>query len=171
MAKAAYEKDGRRLLSGGRLLALTGVLCALSLIIMLAALKGTAPKAPAFTPPPFEPAAQTGVPDVPEDLGWSEVKADHYSFSVCGVFCPEKDSVDLWLTNPENSGVWMKLRLLDTEGNILGETGLITPGEYVQSVALDPIPKSGDLITMRLMAYEPDSYFSAGAANLNVTVK
>ena len=59
--------------------------------------------------------------------------------------------------------------ILAVNPNILGETGLVRPGEYVQTVALTTIPKSGTPITLKIMAYEPDTYYSAGAASLNTT--
>ena len=61
--------------------------------------------------------------------------------------------------------------MLDANGNTLGETGLIRPGEYVQSVVFETIPEVGDSIGLKLMAYEPETYYSAGSATLNTTVK
>ena len=66
--------------------------------------------------------------------------------------------------------MWLKVRILDVGGNILGETGLVRPGEYVQTVALTTIPKPGTPITLKIMAYEPDTYYSMGAGTLNTTV-
>ena len=45
----------------------------------------TRPKAE-FVPPPFESEAQQGVPDVPEELGYSSPDRDDmsYDFAVCG---------------------------------------------------------------------------------------
>ena len=75
----------------------------------------------------------------------------------------------IWLTNPESNEVWLKVRVLDAGSNILGETGLVRPGEYVQTVELTTIPRPGTSITLKIMAYEPDTYYSAGAASLNTT--
>lgn len=165
------EKEGRRLLSGGRLFALAAVLCVVCVGIMIYALATTGTKTEKFVPPPFDTAAQTGTPEVPEDLGWDELDAQSYKFSVCGVFALENGKADVWLTNPEENEVWLKVRVLDMDGNTLGETGLIRPGEYVRSVTLQPEPKAGDNIQLKIMAYEPDTYYSAGTVSLNTTVK
>ena len=162
---------GRRLLSGGRLFVLAAALCVVSIGIMIYALATTGTKTEEFVPPPFDTAAQTGTPEVPEDLGWQEMDAQAYKFSVCGVFAPENGNADLWLTNPKENEVWLKIRVLDMNGKTLGETGLIRPGEYVRSVHLDTVPATGDNVQLKIMAYEPDTYYSAGVVSLNTTVK
>lgn len=155
-----------------RLLLPAIILCALSLLGMVLALTLTdRQEVASFTPPPFDATAQAGTPTVPEELGWSELDAQAFQAGVCGVFAPQGDTVDVWLTNPENNAVWLKLRVLDEKGNVLGETGLLRPGEYVQSVTLTSVPNSGTPLTLKLMAYEPDTYHSAGAVSLRTTVE
>ncbi len=63
------------------------------------------------------------------------------------------------------------MRILDEHGDILGESGLIRPGEYVRSVKLDRVPKKSTVIALKIMAYEPDTYRSAGSAKLNTTME
>ena len=46
----------------------------------------------------------------------------------------------------------------------------IRPGEYLQTVTFDTLPQSGDNITMKVMAYEPDTYLSAGAVSLKTVI-
>lgn len=75
----------------------------------------------------------------------------------------------VYLTNPAENTVWLKLRVLDTNGSILGETGLLRPGEYVRTVALSAAPTPGTSITLKIMGYEPDTYLSAGSATLSTT--
>lgn len=59
----------------------------MTLLVMIYALcrPQTKPKAE-FVPPPFESEAQQGVPDVPEELGYSSPDRDDmsYDFAVCG---------------------------------------------------------------------------------------
>ena len=122
-----------------------------------------------FTPPPFDSSAIVGTPAVPDGLGWQELDAKVYKAGICGKFIPTGNTADIWLTNPVSNTVWLKVRVLDEKGNIVGETGLVRPGEYVQTVELTTIPKSGTPITLKIMAYEPETYYSAGAASLNTT--
>lgn len=147
-------------------------ICALSLISMLISLIFTGEKQPevAFVPPEFDKEAVIGTPDVPDGLGWSEVDAQVFKASICGVVTVENDKADIWFANPTSNTVWLKLRILDANGNALGETGLIKPGEYVKSVAFSVVPKIGEPIGLKLMAYEPETYYSAGSATLNTII-
>lgn len=153
---------------------IAAAVCAVALIAMIAALcvppvtqQGT------FTPPPFDPAAVAGTPTVEDSLGWMKVSAEGMSFSayICGEVIVEGGKADIWFTSEADNEVWLKLRIYDADGNILGETGLIRPGEYLQSVTFDTIPANGQSIVMKLMSYEPDTYYSMGAVNLNTTAK
>lgn len=146
------------------------VLCLASLIMMTFALCSPRTEQGEFVPPSFDTAAVVDTPNVPDGLGWQELDAKAYTVGVCGKFVVDGHAADVWLYNPASNSVWLKVRVLDAKGNVLGETGLIKPGEYVQSVALDTVPKTGSAITLRLMAYEPDTYKSAGAVELNTAV-
>lgn len=125
-----------------------------------------------FVPPPFDGGAVVGTPDIEnlEALGYKELDAQGYKVAVCGKVTLSGDSADIYLTNPETNEVWFKLRILDEKGNILGETGLIRPGEYVKTITFQKVPNVGDKITMKVMGYEPDTYYSAGVVNLNTMV-
>ena len=155
-----------------RILALALALLLLALPLFVACDKEEeTPPAATFVPPPFDEAAKTGTPEVPNSLGWSPIDANGvYKVSVCGVVKVENEKADIYLTNPEENSVWLKLRILDEEGNILGETGLIKPGEYVQSISFKSVPKAGSKIVMKVMGYVPDTYQSAGAVSLNTVI-
>lgn len=146
--------------------------CLLCLAVMTIALicTGTSSQKE-FTPPPFEKTAVSGTPEVPEELGWQELDAQAFQVGVCGAVVLEGSQADVWLTNPESNTVWLKLRIMDADGVILGETGLIRPGEYVQSVTFDTVPAPGTAISMKVMAYEPETYHSAGTVTLNTTIQ
>ncbi len=148
------------------------LICIISLAIMIFALVKSSKTTQqlSFTPPPFEVNAVYGIPDVPEGLGWGEVDTQVYKASVCGVIILDENTADVWFTNPENNSVWLKLRVLDSKGSILGETGLIKPGEFVQTITFIEKPKIGDTIGLKLMAYEPETYHSIGSATLTTTV-
>ena len=154
------------------ILPLAAVLCAVSLAVMVFALtrQEVQTEMGEFTPPPFDGGAVVGSPAVPEGLGWQELDAKVYKAGICGKFIPKGNTADVWLTNPESNTVRLKVRVLDEKGNTLGETGIIKPGEYVQSVELDNVPKAGKPIVLKIMAYQPDTYYSEGAVSLNTTI-
>ena len=157
-------------LKTNQLLLAAAVICLLSLAVMTGVLLNPVKTVAPFTPPPFEEKVENGVPVVPEMLGWGELDAQAFKVSVCGNVIIRADAADLWFTNPKSNEVWLKLRILDEKGNILGETGLLKPGQYVRTVHFDTVPKAGTPIGLKLMAYEPDTYYSAGAATLNTVV-
>lgn len=167
----------------------------------------------AFVPPPFEAEAIKGTPkeesgisdgdsgnsaDIRrqqerlqrlEQLGYSNLDAVEYQVSVCGAPVIEDGKAVLYLTNPETNQVWIKVRLLDASGRMLGESGLLRAGEYVETVILDmeavkaardaeeisvkaanSAERAGIPVSLRIMAYEPETYHSAGAVSLNTTL-
>ena len=143
---------------------------AVFLIVMITVL--CIPKTPEFVPPDFDAAAVQGTPEVAEDMGYTELYKEGmaYRVSVCGVPTVDRQDLTVYFTNTEGNEKNLKLRVLDTEGNILGETGLIKPGEYVKNVTLSKTLDAGEKIKLKIMGYEPETYESAGSVSLNVTV-
>ena len=148
-------------------------ICVLAVIGMILALTlgGKKAQQPPFTPPEFDSAAISGTPEV-SDGSWSKIYQDGMSFTVyvCGNVIVQGDSTDVYFTSIAENTVWLKLRITDEAGNILGETGLIKPNEYVRSVKFDTVPATGTKIKLKIMAYEPETYYSAGAVSLNTAI-
>ena len=154
--------------------ALAGV-CILSIGLMIFGITRYEPKGSGeFQAPPFAEDAIQGAPDEEEakKLGYSEIYQEGMGFKagVCGVVQIKEGKADLYFTNLEENEVWMKLRITDEAGEILAETGLLKPGEYLKSVAFDKIPKTGTKLSMKIMTYVPESYESAGAVSISTTV-
>lgn len=152
-----------------RILPAVAVLCAAAIVVMAMALTRSGQQG--FTPPPFKPEAQSGQPTVPQDVGYGELDARAFRFSAAGELLALDGEVEVWLTNPAENTVWLKVRILDEAGNILGESGLLRPGEYVRAVRLEKIPKQPTPVSLKIMAYEPETYYSAGSAVLKTTLK
>ena len=146
---------------------------AVAVIIMIVAL--FAPKEAErgeFVPPTFDASAVEGTPEVPEGLGYSAPFQEGmaYRFAVCGNVLMDDRQALVYFTNPAENETWTKLRIYDESGNVLGETGLIKPGEYVQYVELDKELTPGTPIKLKIMGYEPDTYLSAGSVALNTQI-
>lgn len=154
------------------ILPLAAVLCVLSLIGMIFALtrQDTRAETGEFVPPPFDPGAVVGTPTVPDGLGWQMLDAKAYQVGICGKIIPHGHTTDIWLSNPQGNSVWLKVRVLNEKGNLLGETGLIKPGEYLRSITLDSAAKAGEPIVLKIMAYQPDTYYSEGAVSFHTTI-
>lgn len=147
---------------------LLAILCMIFILFMGSASNEKA----AFTPPPFESTAISGTPSVDTKLGWSQIAQDGMGFSVhiCGNVIVKDDSADIYFTNNEENTIWMKLRILSETGEILGETGILKPNEYVKSVKFTTVPKNGEKIKLKIMAYQPKTYYSEGSVSLNTAV-
>lgn len=152
------------------LILLAAACSVLALALILSALtRGT--KA-AFIPPAFEAAAVSGVPEVPEGMGYERILRDGMAYCVylCGEVALDNGEAVVWFTNPEENTHWLKLRIYDGDNTLIGETGLLKPGEYLRSVPVTGELVSGAAIKMRIMGYEPDTYLSAGAVTLSTVV-
>ena len=158
-------------LGKNKMLVISAALCLLALVAMMLALVFGSPQIQAeFVPPSFEENAVFGLPEVPENLSWAELDAQVFQVSICGMVAVSDGMADIWMTNPVKNDVWLKLRVLDQNGTILGETGLITPGQYVKAVALVEVPVVGTPVQLKIMAYEPETYHSAGSISLNTHI-
>ena len=154
-----------------RVLICLSMICAAALIIMTVTLIIDAQKtAVSFTPPGFDSSANAGVP-TPNRSDWGVLDAGTFSVHICGKVTVSEGKAELYFTNDPENTVWMKLRISDADGNIIAQTGIIKPGEYIESVYFDIIPPNDSAIDMKIMTYEPDTYYSMGAVSLSSTVQ
>lgn len=165
-------KAGKTANKKSKIVPILGVTFAVLAAVMIVALCWQKSATVEFTPPPFEENAVNGVPEVPDGLGYSSPYRDGmaYRFSVCGNVTTDGYDAVVYLTNPSENSVWLKLRVLGEDGTTLGETGLLRPGQYVRCVTLSSVPPVGTKIKLKIMGYEPETYYSVGAATLNTTM-
>lgn len=149
-----------------KLLLFVCIMCIISIVSMFVLLSNQN-KQPEFIPPSFDALAQNGTPKIQGQFGYQVLDAQVFLVGLCGELIVNDNVVDVWFTNPKSNDIWMKLRMHDSLGNILGETGLIRPGEYVQSLILDELPQPESSVVIKVMAYEPDTYYSAGSVSIN----
>ena len=125
-----------------------------------------------FVPPEFDATAVRGVPKIvnPDSIGYTELDAKAYKVSVCGRVEVNGNKADIYFTNPDSNSAWLKLRVLNAKGEVIAETGLVRPGEYIQTITFTKIPKTDDPITMRVMGYEPVTYYSVGEVSFNTVI-
>ncbi len=126
-----------------------------------------------FTPPPFDVSAVSGDPrdlGLSEDVGYSEIYDPtkmSFMVAICGVFnVNENREADVYFANSEKNSVWIKLRVYDENENVVCETGLIRPGEYIKTIKFDRQIENGEALTVKVMSYVPETYMSAGAFKL-----
>lgn len=165
-------KTGKTANVKGKTVPILGAALAVLAAVMIVALCLPKSTTAEFTPPPFEQNAVFGTPETAAELGYSSPYKEGmaYRFSVCGNVTLEGNDAVVYLTNPAENSVWLKLRVLDENGKTLGETGLLRPGEYVRCVTLSSTVKAGTKIKLKIMGYEPDTYISAGSVSLNTAI-
>ena len=124
-----------------------------------------------FTPPSFDKAAVMGTPslDDREDYRRMDI-GEGFSVSMCGAPVFDGTGAELYLTSPASNTVWVRVKIYDQSGALIGESGIIRPGEYVRSVPMTIVPERDIPITVKILSFEPESYFSLGSANANVTL-
>lgn len=148
------------------------VLCVLSVVAMILALnRDTEERAP-FVPPNFDAAAQEGTPEVPQELKWSELYQDGMTYRVglCGNIIEKDGLAEIYFTNSKDNNVWLKLRVLDQQNQIVGETGLIKPNEYVKTLKFNKAITGDTKVKLKVMAYQPETYYSEGSIVLNTII-
>lgn len=124
-----------------------------------------------FVAPEFEPNAVVGMPVVDESMGWAVLDITQgYRVHVCGILNADSNgSLPVWFTADADNTVWVKLRIVDENGNVLGETGILKPGEYVERLQLQQGTHSC-AVSLEIMGYEPETYHSAGTVSLATTL-
>lgn len=120
-----------------------------------------------FIPPEFEQNAVDGEPNVPENLGYSLMSLDdEYNIYVCGKLKNEGGKVDAYFTSDINNNVWVKLQIISGTDEVMGETGIIKPGQYVKSIKLKYVPDKETEVKLKVIGYEPETYHSGGSAEM-----
>lgn len=120
-----------------------------------------------FTPPPFDKGAISGKPAVDNDeFQYRTVTvSENLSFSLC--MCPlyEAGMADIFLTNDGSSNAYIRIVLFDTEGNLIGESGLVRPGEYIESVSLSISYEKDTAVKAKILTYDRKNYYSMGTSD------
>ncbi len=148
-----------------------GALVIIAVCVMVTALAWPAKEA-GFVPPCHDECAVVGMPSVNETLDYKVFYSDGmpYRFHVCMRVTTNDTGALVYFTNPAENDAWLKLRITDTEGTVLGESGLVYPGEYIESVVLHDLPSDGEAIILKVMGYERETYHSVGAVSIQTKI-
>lgn len=124
-----------------------------------------------FEPPPFDSTAVKGTPasdDLPKD--YNELDATAYRIAFCSQPVVDGKQAYLYFTNQKDNHVLLKVCIMDQKNKLLGESGLLRPGEYVPSVTLNSSPSKTTDVTIKVIAYEEETYHSAGNVTLQTSM-
>ena len=126
-----------------------------------------------FTPPPFDKAAVSGMPEIEdESLAYSALALkEGFIMNACANPVVENGEAIVYFTSDANNTVWVRLMLFTVDGEQLGSTGLLRAGEYVRSIALTHEITEDTPIIMKFLSYEPKTYYSQGSVDINVVLR
>ena len=66
--------------------------------------------------------------------------------------------------------MWVKLQIISETGEIIGETGIVKPGQYVKTIKLKNAPNKDFEVKLKVVGYEPETYHSGGSAEMKTTI-
>lgn len=128
-----------------------------------------------FELPAFDASAVPGVPAVTDErahYGELELPITKGRCVVAADATPalEDGALNVFLTSYADNTVYIRLIIYSDSGEIIGESGLLRPGEYLRSVSLALEPSSGATLRAKLLTYAPDTYYSMGSAGVSFCV-
>ncbi len=127
-----------------------------------------------YIKPSFEPMSISGPVSLENNqYGYSVTQfSEEYKVGLCGAPEASTTSIDLYFTNPEDNNVLLKCLLLDDSGNTIGESGVLNPGTYVQTINFNnPMSSGYHELTVKVLGFEPETYFSRGIVHLITRVQ
>lgn len=119
---------------------------------------------PKFEVPDFDKNAKKY--DVLKKISPIEMN-ENYVIYIDGDMKVKKDVLKFYFASDKKNKVYTKIRIYQGD-KIIGESGIIKPGEYIENISLNE--KINDSIEIKVMGYDMDTYQSAGSANFEVKV-
>ena len=151
-----------------KLIFLISILITLIILIVLLSIsikqKGT------FVKPEFDSNVLNEIPENIEYKNSTLNITENYAVYINGLPTIENKELIVDFISMKENNIWIKLRILDTKGKIIAESGLVKPGEYLKSVKLNKKISNEEQITYMIIGYEMDTYLSAGTVKLNTKV-
>lgn len=126
-----------------------------------------------FAIPEFDENVVDGYPEIDVDLNHFQAVSidDGYTVSMCGKPSIDEDyRIYLYFTSPSDNVVWLRYIIYDNNGKELGESGVIKPGQYLKFSKLKRKLEEGETVIVKVISYEPETYYSHGSANIKINV-
>lgn len=128
-----------------------------------------------FTPPPFEVNAQTGeITDVGEFYGSFDLPFEDNNRCTVGLDAMpnvDNDEIAVNFSSDKDNTVWVRLLITDENDELVAESGVLRPGEYVTALSLSKMVSSGSTLKAKILTFEPETYYSAGSAKTTLKIK
>ena len=151
-------------------LIIVSIICIISITIFLNKDKL---KKGQFIIPEIEQNAIAGKPNfIAKDLMYTEAKVnDNYIVYLCAAPKTKENILTLFFTSVKTNTELIKIKILDSKNNVLGESGLLKPDSYLKDIELNRKLEDKEKITIKVMGYEKDTYYSQGSIKLDIFVK
>ncbi len=123
-----------------------------------------------FKPPEHEAGAAAGVPSAEDSRYYEELPVrEGYTVGVDTSPSYRDGRLRLNVANIKDNTVWLLARVY-RDKDLIGETGIFYPGEYVADIPCSSSLSADDKILIRILAYEPDTWHSEGVAQISAVV-
>ncbi len=147
---------------------LTALLLVLLVAVVAVASRDTGSTIGDFVPPSFEENALAGMPEQPPAGFGTMTVTSEFVIGMCATPSFDGTNLGLYFTSPKTNAVWMKVRVCDENGRVLGESGLLKPGEHLPTLVLTDGPIANGRLYATVLSYEPDTYYSEGSVKVEL---
>jgi hypothetical protein len=124
-----------------------------------------------YEPPPFETQAARGTPSPGENFGYSQISDRRGIFIVriASVLYQQEDgSLKIFFTNPLENDVYLLCDIKTAKGDVLYKSGLLRPGEYLESVyPVTEIKNEAVNVEVNVYALNPEDFTSEGTISMD----
>ena len=98
--------------------------------------------------------------------------AEGFKIALCGRPQIGNDrELVLYLTSMKENDVWIRAVVYNEQKQQLGSTGVLYPGEWVENIPLDTPVENGQTVIIKIISYQPETYYSKGSADIKVNVQ
>lgn len=125
-----------------------------------------------FSAPSLESnAVVINVDDIPQSAEYKPLTIkDGFKISMASIVTINNNVADIYFTSDTDNTAWLKIEILSTDGNVCyAKSGLLKQGETLKQIKLDSAP-SGDELIIKILSYEPETYYSHGTATVRVPI-
>lgn len=123
-----------------------------------------------FRAPEHEAGAAEGVPSEKNVQHYEELPVrEGYAVGIDTSPLYRDGKLYLNVANRKGNTVWFLVRVY-MEDELIAKTGIFYPNEYVGDISCDRKLSADDKVTIKILAYEPDTYHSEGVAQIVATV-
>ncbi len=127
---------------------------------------------PEFSAPAFDRnAVIVRVDDIPQSAEYKSLTIkEGFKISMASVVSINDKTAKVYFTSDADNNAWLKIEVLSADGKTsYGESGLLKQGETLEKLTLNSTPKGNELI-IKILSYEPDTYYSLGTATVKVNI-